>query len=229
MVDVFQFLLILHVVGGSAGLLSGTIAATVKKGGPLHLWCGKVFSIGMIVASISALILSNMPGHYSLFLFAVGGFSLYMVLTGHRMVFLKRALRQTPQPMGSLDLFITLFGASFAIFLIYQSIGGIRVGNSFSAVPAVFGGICLSFVYADVQLLMGKHTLKQKWMYHHIVRMMGALIASYTAVLVVNVHIKMQWILWLLPTVIGSIFITGFVIKYVVLPKNKKHVRTHSR
>lgn len=219
MEEVFRYLLMLHIAGGGAGLLAGTISAAVKKGGPLHVWCGKVFSIGMILASISALVLSNMPGHHSLFLFAVGGFSLYMVLTGHRMIYLKRALRQSHQPMGFIDLLITLFGICFAIFLVYQSVLGLRAGNTFSVVPGVFGGVCLSFAYADVQLLLGKHALKQKWMYHHIVRMMGALIASYTAVLVVNVQINMQWILWLLPTAIGSIFITGFVIKYVVRPK----------
>lgn len=50
------------------------------------------------------------------------------------------------------------------------------------------------------------------------------MIASYTAFLVVNVQIDMQWILWLLPSVIGSIFITIFLRKYT-LPKNNAHVK----
>ncbi len=211
---VFNSLLVLHIAGGSAGLIAGTTAAAVKKGGKIHLVSGKVFSGGMILAAISALILSNMPNHHNLFLFAVGGFSLYMVLTGYRIITLKRALKQTERPLGLPDVLITLFGISFTLFLLYQSVLGLISGNTFSVVPGVFGLICLSFTYADITLLLGKKNLKQVWMYNHIVRMMGTLIASYTAFLVVNVQISMQWILWLLPSLIGSIFITYFVRKY---------------
>jgi hypothetical protein len=45
--------------------------------------------------------------------------------------------------------------------------------------------------------------------------MMGALIASYTAFLVVNVQIKQQWVFWLLPTLTGSFLIAYFIRKFI--------------
>lgn len=224
MEQLFNLLLILHILGGSAGLISGTIAASVKKGSKSHLLSGKIFFWGMFIASFSALILSRIPEHESLFLFAVGGFTLYMILSGYRIVLLKRKSKDQEQGFSPIDYLITLFGLSFAVFLLIQSVKGILQGNTFSIVPGVFGLICMSYVLLDIRLVIGNSTVKQSWMYNHIVRMMGAMIASYTAFLVVNVQIDMQWILWLLPSVIGSIFITIFLRKYT-RPKNNTYVK----
>lgn len=95
--QLFTPLLILHILGGSAGLITGTIAASVKKGSKPHLVSGKIFFWGMFLASSSALVLSWIPGHESLFLFAVGGFTLYMILSGYRIVLLKRKSKQHNQ------------------------------------------------------------------------------------------------------------------------------------
>lgn len=224
MEQLFTPLLILHILGGSAGLITGTIAASVKKGSKPHLLSGKIFFWGMFIASFSALILSWVPGHESLFLFAVGGFTLYMILSGYRIILLKRKSKQQEQSFSPIDYLITLFGFSFAVFLLIQSVKGLLHGNAFSIVPGVFGLICMSYVLLDIRLLTGNTTIKQSWMYNHIVRMMGAMIASYTAFLVVNVQIDMQWIVWLLPSVIGSIFITVFLRKYT-RPKNNTYVK----
>lgn len=215
MEKIFPTLLILHIVGGGAGLIFGTITAVVKKGSKPHLISGIVFFWGMLTASLSALILSWLPGHENLFLFAVGGFTLYMIVSGYRIVVLKRLSKSKETIFSAIDYLITLFGLSFAVFLLIQAVKGLVHGHTFSIVPGVFGLICLSYVALDAKLLLGKTTVKSIWMYNHIVRMMGAMIASYTAFLVVNVQIEMQWILWLLPSVIGTIFITVFIRKYI--------------
>lgn len=218
--QLFSTLLILHIIGGGVGLITGTIAAYVKKGSKPHLLSGIIFFWGMLVASVSALVMSWLPGHHNLFLFAVGGFTLYMILSGYRIVILKRRFKTIPVQFALADYLITVFGCSFAVFLLIQSVRGLLNGNMFSIVPGVFGLICFSYVLQDAKLFMGRTTVKASWMYNHIVRMMGAMIASYTAFLVVNVQIEMQWILWLLPGVIGSILIAFFIRKYVV--PNKK-------
>jgi hypothetical protein len=217
--QLFSTLLILHIVGGGAGLITGTIAASVKKGSKPHLLSGIVFFWSMLVASVSALVMSGLPGHNNLFLFAVGGFTLYMILSGYRIVILKRRFKTAPVKFPLTDYLITIFGFSFAAFLLLQSVRGLLLGRIFSIVPGVFGLICLSYVLHDMKLFTGRTNIKASWMYSHIVRMMGAMIASYTAFLVVNVQIDMQWVLWLLPGVIGSIFITFFIRKYVVPTK----------
>lgn len=211
--QLFTPLLILHIIGGSIGLCTGTIAAIVKKGSKPHLIAGKFFFWGMCAASVSALIVSRLPAHENLFLFAVGGFTLYMILSGYRIVLLKRMGKHQP-PFFLNDYLITVFGFAFAVFLLIQAVKGLLNGNTFSVVPGVFGLICLSYVALDIKLFTGNTTVKKTWMYSHIVRMMGAMIASYTAFLVVNIQIDMQWILWLAPSVIGSIFIAFFIRKY---------------
>jgi uncharacterized membrane protein len=214
MQQLFNILIILHIAGGTLGLIAGTIAAAVVKGKKTHILAGRLFTTGMLTAAVSALIISNLPDHNNIFLFAVGGFTFYMVTTAWRIIAVKKT-KNAEKVFSLIDYMLFIFGLGFALFLIYLATIGIIAGNTFNIVPGVFGLICISFVWKDYQLLSGKSTVKQVWLYNHITRMMGAMIASYTAFLVVNVQIDMQWILWLLPTLIGSILITKFVRKYV--------------
>ena len=89
----------------------------------------------------------------------------------------------------------------------------------FGWVPMTFGLICMNYARMDYSLLKGIKPIKNVWMSNHITRMIGALIASYTAFLVVNVQIDMQWVLWLLPSAIGGYLIKTFLDKYA--PKLK--------
>jgi uncharacterized membrane protein len=215
----FKILLTFHIAGGTLGLVCGTIAVVVIKGKKAHTINGKIFTIGMITAAISALIMSNLPHHYSVFLFAVGGFTLYMVLTGYRIVQLKKQLKENAFPFTAVDYTIMLFGVSFSLFLLFLSVKGLLQKNMFAIVPGVFGLICLNYIRMDLNILLQKKSVKKVWLPNHFTRMMGALIASYTAFLVVNVQIQQQWILWLLPTAVGSTLIIYFFKKFV--PKKK--------
>ena len=53
-------LLILHILGGTIGLLAGTFAMAVRKGGKLHRASGNVFTIAMVTLASSALCLAIM-------------------------------------------------------------------------------------------------------------------------------------------------------------------------
>jgi hypothetical protein len=46
------------------------------------------------------------------------------------------------------------------------------------------------------------------WLIRHIGMISGAFIATFTAFLLTNVRIDPMWIVWLAPTVVGTIFIT---------------------
>ena len=214
MQQLFSFLLVLHVSGGTLGLICGTIATAVVKGRKAHILTGKIYFYAMLVAAVSALVMSNLPNHHSVFLFAVGGFTLYMISSGYRVVWLKRNLGKTIQSFTWVDYAIALFALVFGIFLVVLAVTALRSGNTFGLVPAVFGLISLNYARLDYKLFSGKQKVKQVWIVNHITRMMGALIASYTAFLVVNVHIQMQWILWLLPTAVGSTLIYRFLQKF---------------
>ena len=51
-------LLILHILGGSLGLLSGTFAIAVRKGSRLHRASGNVFTVAMLTLASSGLCLA---------------------------------------------------------------------------------------------------------------------------------------------------------------------------
>jgi hypothetical protein len=220
MQDIYSTLIVLHISGGSAGLLAGTVAAITKKGSRQHRLSGKFFFFGMLVASLSAGVLSWLPGHENIFLFAVAGFTFYMICSGYRAIFQKRQSAASGAVTHNWDILITLFGAGFGGFLLYLSLQLLRTVNLFGLVPTVFAMVCLFFSWADLQLILGKTTVKSRWLTNHISRMMGALIASYTAFLVVNVQIRQQWILWLLPSLIGGFFIRYFLRKYTQVKKS---------
>lgn len=225
MQQLYNVLIVLHIAGGTLGLICGTVAAAVIKGKKMHILNGKIFSIGMITAAVSALIISNLPGHENIFLFAVGGFTFYMVTTGYRIVWLKRNNAARTKSFTVLDYALFVFGVCFSVFLLYMSVKGAVDGNMFSLVPGVFGLVCLNFARMDYQLFSGKETIKQFWITSHITRMMGALIASYTAFLVVNIQIDMQCILWLLPSAVGGFLIRIFLKKFTP-KKSAKFVQT---
>ncbi len=214
MPSLFTILIAIHIAGGTAGLIAGAMAASVKKGSKLHNGSGKVYFYGMLLASLAALVISWLPNHHNLFLFAVGGFTLYMIASGYRVIFLKRQLKNGGGQFTILDYGIAAFAVMFGAFLITLAVLGLKNGSSFGVVPAVFGAICLNYARLDFLLFIGKKTLKATWISNHITRMMGALIATYTAFLVVNVHIQQTWILWLLPTVIGSVLIAKFLKQF---------------
>lgn len=187
MQQLFNILLILHIAGGTIGLISGTIAAAVVKGRKAHTTNGKIFFFAMLTAAVSSLIISNMPSHINVFLFAVGGFTFYMICSGYRAVWLKRNFGKTMKSFSLIDYSLTLFAVAFGIFLITLSVKSVIQTDMFGIVPGIFGVICLSYAALDYRYLSGKVAVKLSWMSNHITRMMGAMIASYTAFLVVNV------------------------------------------
>ena len=222
MISLFQFILALHVAGGTMGLIFGTTSAIAQKGGKLHKVSGKIFFYSLLLASLAALILSNLPDHHNLFLFSVGGFTLYMIISGYRVVFLKRNNKKQIPNHNFLDYCFQLFGGLFGLFLLWMGINTVINGALFGIVPIIFGIICINFARIDFNLLYYKKPVPSFWLRNHIVRMMGAMIASYTAFLVVNVQIKANWILWLAPSLIGSILIAYFIRKFVPVIKSPK-------
>jgi uncharacterized membrane protein len=219
MPSLYQLLLIVHIVSGTTGLLSGTLAAIVKKGSSAHKVSGQFFFWGMLLASIAALVLSNLPEHHNLFLFAVGGFTLYMIVSGYRVIFAKRNAKIKTAPNYLPDYVIQLLGVLFGGFLLWMGIKSLLNEETFGIVPIVFGVININFARVDFQLIYSKKPIQSFWMRNHIVRMMGGMIASYTAFLVVNIKIQPNWILWLAPSLIGSLLITYFIIKFVPVKK----------
>jgi hypothetical protein len=71
---------VLHIGGGTLGLVSGTVAAFARKGGRLHRAAGNVFFVSMLVMATLAIYLAIvMPGQIvNVF---IGTFAFYLVAT----------------------------------------------------------------------------------------------------------------------------------------------------
>jgi len=215
--SVFNIFLILHIAGGSIGLIAGTINMVRKKGDSKHKLTGKFFLYGMFTAAICALVMSVM--HTSYFLFITGIFTIYMVSTGQRYLLLRRE-----QKPGLIDWALTVFMLFFAIIFIALGIFKLTKGESFGIVFIAFGYIGMRMVWGDVKNHTGKTELKNTWLVLHLQRMIGTYIAATTAFLVVNLPQDilpgyLNFIPWLTPTVILVPLIFKWTRKYEVKKK----------
>lgn len=200
--SLFLLLLILHITGGSVGLLSGLIVLLRIKGDRLHKLIGKVFSYAMLITGFSALALSLMrPNH---FLFIIGVFTVYLVGTGHRYIYVKMLGSQ--QRPALLDWMLSILMLIAGIIFIILGIRHLLGLNYFGIVFLVFGVIGLFFVKSDLSHFKGKTRFKNYWLIAHLQRMTGGYIAAITAFLVVNANnmpITLPGVFfWLLPTVV---------------------------
>ena len=208
--------LTLHILGGTFALLTGLINLVRKKGDRTHKSMGKIFFISMLTTGGSAFVLATIhPNH---FLFIVGVFTVYMVLTGYRYLRLK-----SPKTGGNptafdwaLSAFMTLAGIYFivlGVMLLLQS-------NFFGIVFIVFALLGGLFIVQDFKYFHGRTQLANYWLLAHIQRMIGGFIAAVTAFLVVNAtHFPAQipaFVYWLLPTVILTPLIVYWSGKYAV-------------
>ena len=202
----FQIILIIHIVSGSLGLLTGTINILQKKGGKRHRQIGRLFIFFMITTGISSILLAILNPNN--FLLIVGIFTIYLVGTGDRYMRL-RFLGKRQKPIfidWFLSLGMLLSGIYFVVWGSYQ----VYQSNSFGIVLIAFGLIGLTNVRIDFRNYAGRQKRKRYWMLVHIGRMVGGYTASLTAFLVVNtqqVPFEINSIiLWLGPTVLLTPF-----------------------
>ena len=213
--------LIIHIASGFTSLTVGLIPMMVQKGGRVHKIAGRVFFWAMfgvfVTATVSWL---QQPGRPFLqFLLLVGFFSFHLALTGVRILRMKATKVQPVQ----LDWFVAgvamLGGCIAVLFGLWQIYSGFIAGqlSMFSILYLLFGGVFLRNGQMDWWLYSGKVQIeKMHWFYHHIARMVGAYIASFTAFCVVNgEHIPLPSLLvWTLPGAIGGFFIARTIRTY---------------
>lgn len=203
--------LIVHILSGFTALVTGGLASFTRKGGKAHRLSGRWYfwaMTGVFITAIVISILKSLP-----FLFMIGFFSYYFVVRGYRQLFLKGLGRtQTAAPI---DWFITAVALLFGIGLVTWAVMQKTAGNSFWPVPFVFGTVSGSFAVADIRLYRKGPAYKQHWLASHIVSMGAGYIATWTAFVVTNIKFMPPVLVWLAPSVIGSVLISMSVRRYV--------------
>ncbi len=175
----------------------------VKKGGINHKKLGIVFSYAMVISSLISLFVARMPKHENLFLFLIGIFTIYMVLAGNRALTLKNKSKTHADWIDK-----SISGAMLVASLIMIVIGiiGLLHHLNSSILYVFFGGFGLFMTLKDFQTFNTFTEKKNAWLKSHLGRMIGALIASFTAFLVAGLHIGTT-LIWMLPTFIGTAYI----------------------
>lgn len=212
METIFTILLIIHIIAGSIGLLTGTINIIKKKGDKAHKNVGKFFFYSMLINGFAGFIMSLI--HRNDFLLIVAVFSIYMVATGQRFLSLKQLHKE--QKPKAIDWILTYTMLVFAfLFITYGSYLLINKVN-FGIVLLVFGVVSCLMAIKDIKVYKGNIKEKNYWLLLHIQRMVGSYIAALTAFIVVNNHFLPGIVGWLLPTVIFTPLIVKWTKQYRV-------------
>ena len=195
-------LLALHIAFGAVSLLAGPVAILAEKGGMLHRRSGIIFFYAMMVVSATSIAMAIPAGN--IFLGLVGIFSAYLAGSGYRAIGWKKLAKRGRTPKQA-DFIIAAAMAVVGLASVVYGIWEIWNKHMQGIVIIVFGLIGLLNVYSDMRILLGYTRNKGFWLAAHVSKMVGAVIASYTAFLVVNNpgHLPIL-VAWLGPTVIGT-------------------------
>jgi hypothetical protein len=211
MKTLFTAFLIVHITGGSTALIAGFIAMMAFKGSSVHRKAGKFFFWGMTVASVAAVYLSI--AHYNMFLLMIAVFSYQLTATGYRSLWLKKLFTGTVKPKA-VDWLIGVVPATFNISILIWGINKVSNGNNFGITGIVFGSIGLLFAFNWLRGFFIPPKLKQHWLFSHLRGFGAAYIAATTAFMVVNIKFLPPLLVWLSPTVVGTVIITIVSINY---------------
>ncbi|WP_291867209.1 DUF2306 domain-containing protein [Maribacter sp.] len=204
MEETIKILIYTHAVFGGIALLAGFVSMVAKKGLAIHKKSGIVFYYTMLISAITAMIVAFLPNHHSAFLFAVGIFSLYFILTG------KRALRfKNKNHNFQIDKWISIVMIITGILMIFLPI---IWNKSIHIVLCVFAIIGILFSIRDLILYKNPIKVKDSWLKLHLVKMIGGYISATTAFVVVNQFFP-SFYGWFIPGIIGASFISFWIRK----------------
>ena len=161
---VFKVFLVLHIMGGTVGLLTGLLNVLRIKGDKKHIIAGRLFFYSMLVAGVTSLVLSILHPNY--FLFIVGVFTLYMVGTGYRYIRM-RMLNNNEKPK-LVDWIITLTMLLGGVLFIGFGVLHLIKSNLFGLVFLAFGLLGLLFVRLDFKNYKAKSEIKNYWLIAHL-------------------------------------------------------------
>ncbi|MFL0353671.1 hypothetical protein [Xanthomarina sp. GH4-25] len=164
---------------------------------------GKLFSVGMIISSLISIPISWLPNHKNLFLFLIGIFTIYLVVSGNRMITFKSRKKKHANAIDKITSGTMLILSSFMIVL---GVYGLFNGHYVHILFILFGGFGLFLTVMDFIFYKNLSNPTNNWLINHVRKMIGALIASITAFIVAGLGIG-NLIAWILPSVIGTIYI----------------------
>ena len=203
-----------HVVAGGTALLTGLLAIFIgKKGGKAHRRNGRVYFWAMSWVFISALLIVIFF-RFNFFLTIIAFFSFYMAFSGYRTLKIKK----TKKPEW-VDWFAAIFTITVGFILLGYGVYKVIETSGkamFAHLSLFFGLFTIQTSYVSIhRFIKKKYHDPMWWWFAHMQSMGGSFIAASTAFLVQNGKSSpYYWVLWVAPTVIGTILLTYWSVKY---------------
>ena len=170
-----NLMILVHVAGGSAALLSGAAALSFRKGGPLHARAGTIFFAAMLVlAGTGAWIAALRPERGTM---VVGLLTLYLVVTSWV------TARRRDGKAGRFELFAFVFAAACAAaFLAFGLIGAASPNGRFDSLPAAihfpFAAVAALAAGLDLNFILRRDIAGRQRVARHLWRMCVALLIA---------------------------------------------------
>jgi uncharacterized membrane protein len=216
-----QSLLGVHIAAGITAFIMAPLALATAKGGPAHRRWGSIYFWAMAVVASTALVLAIYRPIVFLALVAV--FSFYAAFSAYRVLFHKNLPRGGK--VGTLDWGAAIF--AFAACLVLALLGAAEPAILQNlGIPAMVFGM-IGMWLAGKSMWQFTHPPKDKmfWWFEHLGGMMASYIAAWTAFSVTTIgrFVRGGWLIWLVPTAIGSpiIAFTTAYYKRKFAPKTK--------
>jgi uncharacterized membrane protein len=214
-------LLGVHIAAGFTAFVMAPLALATAKGGRAHRRWGKVYFWSMAVVGSTALVLALYRP--ILFLALVAIFSFYAAFSGYRVLLHKKL------PVGEKVTWPDWTAAvlTFASSLVLALLGALKptVVQNLGIPAMVFGVIGMWLGAKSIWQFLHPPKEKMFWWYEHLGNMLASYIAAWTAFSVTTIGPLLHggWIIWVLPTAIGSpaIALTTAYYKRKFTPGNK--------
>jgi hypothetical protein len=210
-----QWMIFLHIAVGLISLISGAISIIApKRRGGSHVLAGKVFFWSMSLIFFTGILLATV--RINQFLFFIAFFSYYAVISGIRILKLKKLHRN--QTATKKDWMLHgghfVIQCAFIIFALYLVFAKANLSGGLLSISFGLGGVALTWV--NVSHFFKKPTFPRYWYTAHLGNMLGAYLSTLTAALL-TINSRFDWIdpklMFLLPVIIGLPIITGWIRK----------------
>jgi uncharacterized membrane protein len=197
-----KVIIYIHAFFGGLGLFSGLASMYFRKGRSRHRNTGHIFSVSMIISSSLSLIIAVLPNHQNAFLFLIGLFTIYKIIAGNRALTFKNSDKIKA------DLFDRIVSTFMLIASLIMMIFGVFKIDRIEEALLYFFFAAFGLFLSINDFRNFKRFKKEKlgWLKSHIGRMVGALIASFTAFIVTGLQLN-EVIYWISPTIVGTIII----------------------
>lgn len=188
-------------------LLLGLVQMFNRKGGKSHFVVGKIYVAAMWWICASALLIILFY-RFSAFLMVIAALTFYSSFTGVR-VLKRKIIGKEKWYDWAVTIITACFGIGLFIYAIFVYFN--YPGNKVLVfLYLIFGFFTFFNAFQDLRFFVSQTvSIELWWLKQHISAMGGSYIAAVTAFAVQNPNLLMpgsayQWLLWILPAVIGN-------------------------